>query len=134
MTVTPITNPALSATTATPATQAADLKKRLQAVADLLKMSTDDLLKQLQSGKSLADVAKDKGVSRDALVSAIKQDFAKNAPANANVDASKLDEVVNKIVDRKGGPAGAHGHHHHHDDSTNATSSQSTVSGLPLRA
>jgi lambda repressor-like predicted transcriptional regulator len=118
MTISPITNQSVGSTGAPP-----DPKQRLQSVADLFHMSTDDLTSELKTGKSLADIAKEKGVSRDDLVNTIKQDIQKNAPAGTTIDASKLDEAVNNIVDHKGGPEGAHhGHHHHHQSATSGDS------------
>jgi hypothetical protein len=108
MTIAPIGNqPAGALLGSTPGI---DFKQRMQPVADLFKMSSDDLMSELKSGKSLADIAQEKGVSRDDLINAVKQGLSQNG----NVDASKLDEIANRIVDHKPGAHGAHGHHHHH--------------------
>jgi lambda repressor-like predicted transcriptional regulator len=89
--------------------------KDMQAVADLLGVSTDDLKSELQSGKSLADVAQEQGVSRDDLVSTLEKSMQANAPADVPSDfASHIDDIANKIVDQKGGVHGAHGHGHGH--------------------
>jgi lambda repressor-like predicted transcriptional regulator len=97
-----------------------DFGKNMQSVADLFGMSTDDLKSQLQSGKSLADIAQSKGVSRDTLVSTLEKSMQANAPANAPAGfASQLDNIVNHMVDHKGmggpgGMGGVGGGHHHH--------------------
>ena len=52
----------------------------LDAVSQKLGMTTADLTKELQSGKGLMDIAKEKGVSEDDLVSTLQQAFSKVAP------------------------------------------------------
>jgi hypothetical protein len=113
MTISPITNPLVAGAGLDPASQPSNNQSPLQSVADLFHMSTADLMSELKSGKSLADVAKEKGVSTTDLANTIKQDIENKAPANANVDPAKLDAVVNKLINQKGGPGGAHRHHHH---------------------
>ena len=117
MTISPITSMGLDPTAQTSGTQSP-----LQSVADLFKMSVSDLQKELKTGKSLADVAKEKGVSTTDLANTIKQDIENNAPANASLDPSKLSDVVNRIINEKGGPGGAHGHHHHHGGGSSGSS------------
>ncbi|MFN8544802.1 MAG: hypothetical protein U0807_11465 [Candidatus Binatia bacterium] len=72
-----------------------------QAAADYLGTSTDDLRQQLQSGKSLADIAKSEGKSvdglKDALMSALENAQSTNA-------ASFLQALVDQMVTTQGPP------------------------------
>jgi hypothetical protein len=74
----------------------------LSAAADALNESPDDLKKDLASGKSLGDLAAEKGVSTDDLQAKIEQ-----AVKQANPNAS--DDQTAKIAQRM-----ISGHHHHH--------------------
>jgi hypothetical protein len=65
----------------------------LQAAAKYLGLSDSDLRKKLQSGKSLAQVAKDEDKSVDDLKKAIK-----------DAVESKIDARVDQMVDRSGPP------------------------------
>lgn len=76
----------------------------LDAAADALGESPDDLQDELQGGKSLADVAKDHGVSPDSVLDAVKQ-AVKSSDANLSDD--QVNNISNRIV------SGPHGHHHH---------------------
>ena len=71
----------------------------LKSVAAALGMSTADLRTQLQSGKSLDDVAKDKGVSHADLLAAIKKGLPSDVASSANAD-----QVAEDISTRKGLP------------------------------
>jgi hypothetical protein len=122
MTISPITN--AGANTFPQATQGVDIKQRMQPVADLFHESSDQLMSELQSGKSLAQIAQEKGVSRDDLLNAVKQGLSTNAPAGA--DSSKLDAIANQIVDHTPGQ-GAQGHHHHHHHGGSSTSGTSST-------
>jgi hypothetical protein len=64
-----------------------------QAAAKYLGLSDAQLRQQLQSGKSLAQVAKDKGKSVDGLKAAIKDAIV-----------SKLDDRIDEMVNRSGPP------------------------------
>lgn len=107
-----------------------DVKQRMQPVADLFKMSADDLMSELKSGKSLADISQEKGVSRDDLLNAVKQGLGQSG----NIDSSKVDEIANRIVDHKPGAHGAHGHHRHHHSEGATDGSSSTQSVLPTQS
>jgi lambda repressor-like predicted transcriptional regulator len=125
MTITPITT---STTTGTQGATQPDFASRMQPLADLFHMSTTDLQNELRSGKSLADIAQEQGVSRDDLLATVKQGLQQYAPPGANLDA-----IANRIVDRTGGAGGAQGHHHHHHGgggAGDATSSDSTTTSL----
>jgi hypothetical protein len=79
------------------------MDKVFDAVAKKLNISTDDLKSQLKSGKSLTEVAADKGLAKDDLLATIKDAIGSDTPAGASVD-----DLALRIADRKGG------HHHHH--------------------
>ena len=78
-------------------------KGPFEAVSSVLGMSADEIASQVQSGKSLDDLATDKGVSHEDLVAALKA----GAPQGAK-DSGKLDEMIEKLASRKGvqGPMG----------------------------
>jgi uncharacterized protein YidB (DUF937 family) len=63
-------------------------EKTIKAVADELQMSPADLKKELASGKSLADVASAKGVSKDDLVSTIASTLPSTAPDGTTIDTT----------------------------------------------
>jgi hypothetical protein len=72
----------------------------LSGVANLLGTTTDDLIKSLQGGQSLSDLASAKGVSQDDLLATIKQGLQANQPMTGQ--ANDLDAMAAKIADRKG--------------------------------
>src|SRR5664279_1638118 len=86
----------------------------IDAVASTLKMSTDDIKTQLQSGKSLSDIAAAQGVSHDDLISALKAGMP---------DELKNSDAATATSDTTGTTATS-GHHHHHRGAA------SQVSGL----
>jgi hypothetical protein len=65
-------------------------QKTLSAVADKLKMSTDDLKKDLASGKSLTDIASSAGISKDDLVSTIASTLPSTTPDGSAVDTTSM--------------------------------------------
>jgi len=73
----------------------------LQAAAKYLDLTNAELRKQLQSGKSLAQVAKDKNKSVDGLKAAIKDALQ-----------SRLDARVNELVNQSGPPGPPGGMRH----------------------
>ena len=76
----------------------------LSGVANLLGTTTDDLIKSMQGGQSLSDLATAAGVSRDDLLATIKQGLQTNgAMARQPMD---LDAMAAKVADRKS--TGAH--------------------------
>jgi urease gamma subunit len=80
----------------------------LDAAAKAIGITTDALLTELKDGKSIADVAKAKGVDVqkviDAMVAAVKADF------EANIEKRITDEVNGKF-ERPFGPGGPGGPH-----------------------
>jgi len=108
--------PPTEVTGITPTTMAsppptAYLQGTLSGVASMLSMSPTDLRAALKQGSSIADLAQQKGVSRDSIVQYIEQQVQQQRSSQGQqpVDAATLDRVVNKAVDRH-----RHGHHHHH--------------------
>ena len=102
------------------------------AVAKVLGMTADELKTELQSGKSLADVAKAKGVDVEKVKAAILDDFTTREQAEvasgehtqAEVDQkiadfkTRLDDIVNGVrpAGMPGGMRGDDGHDDDHDD------------------
>lgn len=77
------------------------MRQAMQAVADTLGMSGEDLKAALKSGKSLAEVASEKGVSHDDLVKTVAAALDKARPAGApQVDTTAM---AARIVDHKRG-------------------------------
>ena len=76
----------------------------MKAASEKLGISEDDLADELQSGKSLADVANEQGVSTEDLAAALRADMPKGMAAG-----SKADEIVSKMINEKGGPKPPHG-------------------------
>jgi uncharacterized protein YidB (DUF937 family) len=103
----------------------------MDAAAKLLGMSTTDLRKALQSGQSLASLASSKGITQDALTSAMATAIEQ---ANPNVTADQATKLATQIATRTRptqppaqqpatqdpaatdttGTTATQGHHHHH--------------------
>lgn len=81
-------------------------KGPFDAVSSVLGMSAYDIASEVSSGTSLMDIANEKGVSSDSLLSALKE----GAPDDLRNDAN-LDQVVTQIARQKGlsGPGGPGG-------------------------
>lgn len=75
----------------------------VEAAAEVLGLSTDDVMEALADGSSLADLAEEQGVSRDDLVAALVAD----APADLQ-EMDGVEDMVSALVDQSGlgGPAG----------------------------
>ena len=102
------------------------------AVAKVLGLTADELKTELQSGKSLADVAKAKGVDVEKVKAAIAADVkahldeevASGEHSQAEADqklanlTSRLDDIVNGVrpAGMPGGMRGDDGHDDDHDD------------------
>lgn len=74
----------------------------LSAAADLFQESPDALKSELQSGKSLSDIAQEKGVSADDLQKSIESAVKS---ANPNASDTQVSQIAQKAIS---------GHHHHH--------------------
>lgn len=64
--------------------------KTLDAVADKLGMSADDLKKALAGGQSMTDIAKSKGVGKDALVSTIASTLPTTGRDGTAIDTTRM--------------------------------------------
>jgi lambda repressor-like predicted transcriptional regulator len=95
----------------------------LKAAAGVLGMSVTDLSAELKTGKSLNDVAKEKGVSTDTLQNAL----VKNMPQSLQ-DSGKAAQIAQKMAAQVGGPHGHHGQHKSDNDGDNDASGSSTSS------
>lgn len=80
---------------------------RIAPVAKVLGMTAAEIDAQMESGKSLAKLAESKGVSRAALLGAIKEGIAAEAKADGvTYTAERLDALAADFADRAGGPGG----------------------------
>jgi hypothetical protein len=77
-------------------------RQAVDAAADALGMSPDALRSQLQSGKSIADVANDRGLDVNGVESAIKTELQNRLP-DASTD--QLQAVADRIVNQQRQPA-----------------------------
>jgi hypothetical protein len=94
----------VSGTSSTSSTSQKHRKGVIEDAAKALGMDAKDLVSELKDGKSLGDVADEKGVSRDTLASALKAGMPSEMAAKGNAD-----EVVDKIIDQVGMPSGGPG-------------------------
>jgi hypothetical protein len=79
----------------------------LDSAAQVLGMSAQDIQSAFQSGQSLADLAQQKGISKDQLVSAVAQGIQSlNLPGSPDPS-----QMAQRIVDRAGGLSGQRHHH-----------------------
>ena len=101
----------------------------MDAAAKLLGMSSSDLRTALQSGQSLASLASSKGITQDALTSAMAKAIEQ---ANPNITADQATKVATAMATRTRptpppaqqpvtqdttdatGTTATQGHHHHH--------------------
>lgn len=100
------TRTAQSAPPAPPAeggTSTSRVPGHVEAAAEVLGLSTDEVMEALADGSSLADLAEEQGVSRDDLVAALVAD----APADLQ-GMDGVEDMVSALVDQSGlgGPAG----------------------------
>lgn len=83
--------------------------KALAGTAKLLGMSSDDLKKELSSGKTLNDLAKAKGVSHDALISSITAGLKASAPAGVKAPTDLDPTQIAENIAAGKGPGGSSG-------------------------
>jgi hypothetical protein len=82
----------------------ARMEQGMAPVAQLFGTDTSQLMSDVQaSGGSLADYAASKGVSKDALIAAIKQGLQSNAPNGAQLSDTQLTNLANRIANHKPG-------------------------------
>ena len=112
----------------------------LEAAAEALGMTPDELRSAAQAGRTLADLAEEKGVAEgalvDAMVAAAKEHLAEEV-AEGDLTQAQADEraadLETRITERLDQPLragrGGHGPHRHHDDgeSGEATASPSAT-------
>jgi hypothetical protein len=77
----------------------------LKVAADTLGMKPADLLQELKDGKSIADVAKEKGVDEQKVVDAIVADGTSKLQA----EIERIPDQAQTAVDREGLPTGRRG-------------------------
>jgi uncharacterized protein YidB (DUF937 family) len=86
------------------------VEKTLQAVADQLKMSPDDLTKQLAGGTSLTDIAQAHGVGKADLVTTIASTLPTTAPDGSTIDttamATRIADTTRQAPPRRSGGSG----------------------------
>jgi hypothetical protein len=96
----------------------------MNSASTALGLSVQDLRSALDSGQSLADVAQQRGVSRDDLVSAVAQGIQSAPPTGAPAPAAAT-ELAQHVVDRH------HGHHHHRHHVDPAQDGAQAPAGTP---
>jgi lambda repressor-like predicted transcriptional regulator len=94
----------------------------IAVAAKALGLSTDDVISQLKSGKSLGDIADAQGVSRTDLASALKSGMP-----DGTASSDKADEIVDRIINQVGLPQRPQGPR---PDATSDSTSDSGVSGV----
>jgi len=72
----------------------------LTNTASLLGLSSDDLSSALHSGTSLADLAQQKGVSNNDLLSSVETDIQANPPSGApSLSPTQLQQIATSMID-----------------------------------
>lgn len=118
-------------TTSASAPPAPYLQGTLDGVANMLGMSTDNLRSALKQGSSISDVAAQKGVSTNSIVSYIEQQVQQKRASKglAPVNQQALDQVVSRAVTRH-----RRGHHQQVDPSTDPASSTAPPTAAAARS
>jgi hypothetical protein len=122
----------------------------MDAVKDMLKLSTDEITSALQQGKSLNDLATQQGVSHQALIAALKagapDDLSRSSDADQMLEAVAAQTGVQGTGSVRGtggvdatsgvsstsGVSGAEGHrgHHRHGSAAQVGQLDGSVSGV----
>lgn len=91
----------------------------LDAAAEVLSMTPDDLRAELQAGKSLAEVAEEQGVDPQAVCDAIHaqvEERIQEAVADGRLTQEQTDQILERMAEREGdclsGPGGFFGMGH----------------------
>jgi hypothetical protein len=89
-------------------------KEALDAAASVLGMKATELQKQLASGKTILQIAQNKGISKDKLESSLEKKLSEAIDKAAKKAKSNLDDFVSNFVEngppaRQGGPGGVLG-------------------------
>lgn len=105
----------------------------LATAAEVLGMTAEELRTELQSGKSIADVAAEKNVDKQKVIDALV------AAATARIDQmkSELPQRMSELVERDGLPGGPGGPgrfgHHRGPGMVNAVDDAATAIGVPVQ-
>ena len=75
-------------------------KEALNDAASVLGISSDELKKQLQSGKTILQIAQAKGISKDKLKSSLEKKFSESIDKAAKEAKSNLDDFVSNFVEK----------------------------------
>lgn len=102
-----------------PTSRQTQMQQTLGPVAQLFGESTQQLMSDLQSGKtSLSQLAQSKGISQADLLSAIEQGVPQSsASSGSQLSGAQVTNIANGIANR------VHGGHHHHHHGGGGTSS-----------
>ena len=109
----------------------------MAAAAQLLDMQPSDIRSALESGQSLTDLAKSKGISQDDLVKAMATALQKENPSLSATQATQLATQIATRVPQAGAASGATsaqptaavGHHHHRHGGGDVMSALSQLLG-----
>jgi len=94
-------------TLAVAATQTGTLPRPMDAIAKLLGLDRTDIMRQRMAGKSLADIAKAKGVDREKLTATMiatrkaRLDAAVKAGRLTQAEADKILDAYKKAIDAR---------------------------------
>src|SRR5262245_61587109 len=77
------------------------MRQALSAVADTLGMSADELDRRLKNGENLAEVASQKGVSREDAISALASALKANAPQGVGLSDDRAKAMATRMLDAK---------------------------------
>ena len=75
------------------------MRKAMDAVADTLGMSADELGGRLKNGESLAEIAGSKGVSRDDAIATLSSAMKANAPQGVSLSDERVNAIATRIFD-----------------------------------
>jgi hypothetical protein len=100
----------------------------LKAAADALGITPDELLTELKAGKSIADVASDKGVELSTVTDAMVADGTAKLQEMIAKLPDRIDEAVQRkgLPDHPGGPGPRHDGDAPADDDTTTTTDASS--------
>lgn len=88
-------------------------QQALQPVATLLGTTTQSLMTEMQSGKTLSSIANTQGVSQNDLISAIEQGLQSAAPQGSSQNGPSQADLATIAQNIASGTMPVGGHHHH---------------------
>jgi lambda repressor-like predicted transcriptional regulator len=106
MSISPLSATSAASLTAITTTQQSRTPRYVQTAAKALGMDVSDVMSALKSGKSLADLATQQGVSTTDLASALKADAPQDVQGSSGIDA-----MMQALISQQG--VGGPGHHGH---------------------